>query len=149
MHFLPQNYRSRDGLGGTTLYHCPFSSRHDFDVKFRVIWQGNDVTLQFQGKYTPESHSNDKVQRGFTLHDRAAIQQVVHANPLVSSTEIRRNMSLQAKAVKVSPTKSRAVARLTSQARAEVMERYTGGKEVRDIQDVLTSICNEIYRHDV
>ena len=77
--------------------------------------------MQCQGKHTPESHEKDNVLRGFTLQERAAIQQVVR-------TEVRRNLDLQEKAVYVSLTKSRAVARLTTQARAEVMERYTGEK---------------------
>ncbi len=92
-------------------------------VKFRVVWQGDEWTLQCQGKHTPESHAKDNVSRGFTLQERAAIQQVVHVNPLASSTEVRRNLDLQEKAVYFSPTKSQAVARLTIQARAEVMER--------------------------
>ncbi len=70
--------------------------------------------MQCQGKHTPESHANDNVSRGFTLQQRAAIQQVVRANPLASSTEVRRNLDLQEKAVYGSPTKSRAVARLTT-----------------------------------
>ena len=132
MHFLFQDYRPRDGQGGTTLYHCPFSPRCDCNVKFRVIWHGDEVTSQCQGKHTPESHAQDNVSRGFTLQEHAAIQQVVRANP--------RNLDLQEKAVYVSPTKSRAVAHLTTQARAEVMERYTGGKEVKDTQGALTRI---------
>ena len=66
------------------------------------------------------------------MQTRAAIHQVVRANPLASGTEVRRNLGLQQNAVYVSPTKGRAVARLTSQARAQVLERFTGGKEVAD-----------------
>ena len=147
MLFLSQDYRSRDGKGGTTLYHCPFNARCECAVKFRVVWQGEDWTLQCQGKHTPESNANENVSRGFTLQERA-IQQVVRANPLASSTELLRNLDLQEKAVYVSPTKSRAVARLTTQARAEVMERYTGGKEVKDTQGALTRTCKDIYLVD-
>ena len=99
--------------------------------------------------YTPESHAKDIFSRGFTLQQRAAIQQVVRANPLASSTEVRRNLALQEKAVYVSPTKSRAVARLTSQARADVMERYTGGRQVEDTQGALTRMCKAIYLVDL
>ena len=127
MRFLSQDYRSRDGQGGTTLYHCPFNARYECDVKFRVVWQGDDWTLHGQGKHTPESHAKDNFSLGFTLQERAAILQVVRANPLVSGTEVRHNLDLQEKTAYVSPTKSRAVARLTTQARAEVMERYTDG----------------------
>ncbi len=127
MLFLSQDYRSRDGKGGTTLYHCPFNARCECAVKFRVVWQGEDWTLQCQGKHTPESHEKDNVSRGFTLQERAAIQQVVRANSLASSTEVRCNLDLQEKAVYVSPTKSRAVARLTTQARAEEQQQRFRG----------------------
>ena len=96
--------------------------------------------MQCQGKHTPESRAKDSVQRGFTLQERAAIHQVVRANHLASSTEVLRNLDLQQNAVYVSPTKGRAVARLTSQARAQVLERFTGGKEVADTQGALTRL---------
>jgi hypothetical protein len=149
MHFLSQDYRSRDGQGGTTLYPCPFNARCECAVKFRVVWQEEDWTLQCQGKHTPESHAKDNVSRGFALQERAAIQQVVRANPLASSTEVRRNLDLQEKAVYISQAKSSAVARLTTQKRAEVMERYTGGKEVNDTLGVLTCVCKDIYLVDL
>ncbi len=109
-----QDYLSLDWKGGTTLYHCHLPFLCDCPVKFRVVLQADEVTLQCQGKHTHESHD---IQRAFTLQQRAAVHQVVLANPLASSTEVRRNLDLQEKAVYVSPTKSRAVARLTSQAR--------------------------------
>ena len=105
--------------------------------------------MQCQGKHTAESHANDSIQRGFTLQERAAIHQVVRANPLASGTEVRRNLGLQQNAVYVSPTKGRAVARLTSQARAQVLERFTGGKEVADTQGALTRICKDIFLKDM
>ena len=85
------------------------------------------------------------------MHERAAIHQVVRANPLASGTEVRRNLGLQQNlnAVYVSPTKGRAVARLTSQARAQVLERFTGGKEVADTQGALTRICKDIFLKDM
>ncbi len=39
--------------------------------------------------------------------------------------------------------------RLTTQARAEAMERYTGEKEVKDTQGALTCICKDIYLVDL
>ena len=110
-----QDYRSRDGTRGNRIYGCPFAGRFGCPVKFRIEKLDGAIRLQSSGKHDANSHAVEHVQRGLHHDQRAAIENIVRANPTSSATQVRRNLDLQEKPVYVSPSKHRAVLRITKQ----------------------------------
>ena len=107
-----QDYRSRDGTRGNRIYGCPFAGRFGCPVKFRIEKLDGAISLQSSGKHDANSHAVEHVQRGLHHDQRAAIENIVRANPTSSATQVRRNLGLQEKPLYVSPSKHRSVMRI-------------------------------------
>ncbi len=75
--------------------------------KFSNFVTAFSIKLEAQGEHSVDSHVQDKVTIFLSIPQAAALQQMVAANPMVSSTTVQRGLDLLPdSASKISPSKA-------------------------------------------
>ncbi len=112
-----------------------------------MVTTEGDVLLYTIDKYTPESHSADHSSRCLKLQQQAAVQAAVRMHPMVSPTDVSRNLHLVEKRneVYISPAKKRTVQREVAKEHRKVISEFTSGKQIDRMEGSLTRMCENIY----
>ncbi len=128
-----QNYVFRKTITKLNTFVCPFAERCECRVKFRISVTEEAIKLEAQGEHSVQSHASDKMTKFLTLPQTAAVQQIVGTNPMVNATTVRRGTQLLSDVSgRISPSKSRLVARAVTAHRSRVLEPCTQGEKVDD-----------------
>ena len=112
-------------------------------VKFEKL--DGAIRLQSSGKHDANSHAVKHVQRRLHHDQRAAIENIVRTNPTSSATQARRNLDLQETPVYVSPSKHRAVLRITNQVRESVFAKTTPGVRLDETAGKMTRLRASLF----
>ena len=125
---------------------CPFADRCECRVKFRITATLKGIKLESQGEHSAQSHASDKMTKFLTLPQTAAVQQIVSTNPMVNATTVRRGTQLLSdEAGRISPSKSRLVARAVTAHRSRVLEPFTQGEKLDGDEGSLTRLSEKIF----
>ena len=88
----------------------------------------------------------DKGSKFLSIRQRAALEQMVSTNPMVSSTTVRRGLELLPDAaVHISPSKNRLMARAVVAARARALQPFSQGEKLDGNEGSLTRLSEKIY----
>jgi hypothetical protein len=101
---------------------------------------------QSSWKHRASIHVQDKVSIFLSISQTTALQQMVATNPMVSSTTVLRCLELLPDyASKISPSKSRLVARAVVAARAQVLLPFSQGGKLDGEEGSLTRLSEKIF----
>ena len=137
---------SRKSATKLNTFVCPFAERCECRVKFRITATEKTIQLESQGEHSAQSHASDKLTKFLTLSQTAAVQQIVSTNPMVNTTTVRRGTQLLSDVSgRISPSKSRLVARAVTAHRTRVLEPFTQGEKVDDEEGSLTRLSEKYF----
>ena len=105
----------------------------------------NEIRLQSDGKHDAKRHAVDNSRQGLDLEQRASVERIARANPTSSATQVRQNISVQEKAIYVSPSKHRQVQRVVKRVRETVFEKFTSGERVQNAEGSLILLSTNIF----